>query len=218
MFKMLHRLHPRGPTSRGFAVDEMGATLGPNCVLVRRTSKGFRCATPAEAAAIQDFVFGTARRPDWLFGQCCRIAKALGDGQIALAQIYGVQTSPPELGEDDLATLAKAAPFIKANFDPDEPRDWHGRWSTDGDAADTQVAESRSERKSRCISECNYILLRPLLGPGDDTRYGDFQRCINECRAAASSSGESEWIANSQDTYLWRDFVAHRPYRIWCQC
>jgi hypothetical protein len=65
---------------------------------------------------------GAAREPDWLFGQCWRIAKALDGGEIALAQILGLQIPIGELSEGQLRGLAAIAPLIKANFNPDEPR------------------------------------------------------------------------------------------------
>lgn len=45
---MLVPMLRRRPDSRGLAVDAEGAVLGPDCVLVQRTSTGFR---PLDAAA-----------------------------------------------------------------------------------------------------------------------------------------------------------------------
>lgn len=146
----MRRLHARGSASKGLVVDEAGAALGPKCILVRRTLSGFQCATPGEAAAVQNFVFGKTKPPDWLFEQCCRIAQALKDDQVALAQIYGVHSAPPDLDDDELAKLAKAAPFIKANFNPDEPRDSHGRWT--GDSGETQVAAD-NQRENKMVRD-----------------------------------------------------------------
>ena len=117
----MRQLYPRGRDSRGVVVDGDGATLGPDCALVGRTPKGFRCLTPVEARAIQAAVLGQLDDPDWLFEQSRRIADALSRGEIALAQIYGLHIP---LGELDDATLDKlaAARLTKAGFDPAEPR------------------------------------------------------------------------------------------------
>lgn len=136
----LRRLHPSGPISRGLSVDTDGAMLGPDCVLVRRGPNGYLTADRAEAATIQQLVFGGDRRPDWLFDHCCRIAKALNDGQIALAQIYGVHSAPNDLDHKRQAKLAKAAILIKANFNPDQPRvpagnPDGGQWMTAGEVS-----------------------------------------------------------------------------------
>lgn len=109
--------------------------LGPECVLVRRVSEGYRCLSPAEAAVIQGLLFGGSEDPGWLFRQCTRIAHALARGDIVMAQLYGLQIPLPDLDDGRLQQLARAAPFIKADFNPDQPRDWHGRWTEDGDAA-----------------------------------------------------------------------------------
>jgi len=76
-----------------------------------------------------------AEDPDWLFRQCCRIAKALADGHIALAQVYGLSIPTDGLDDGQLKQLALVAPFIKANFNPDQPRDAHVRWTDEGGTA-----------------------------------------------------------------------------------
>ena len=127
MIPNLRRLHFRGRSSRGFVVDDQGAMVGSDCILVHRTSKGFRCAARDEAEAIQRIAFHE-HKPGWLFIKGCRIADALNSGQVALAQIYGVHaSSKDDLSDRQLGLLARVAPIVKANFNPDEPRDWHGR-------------------------------------------------------------------------------------------
>jgi hypothetical protein len=98
----------------------MGQCLDPTVSSSAEHRKGYRCAARDEAAAVQVFLRQGPEDPDWLFRQCCRIAKAL-DGHVALAQVYG-------LDDGQLKQLAIVAPFIKANFDPDQPRDTQGRW------------------------------------------------------------------------------------------
>src|SRR5262249_7365668 len=86
----MRRLRPRGPSSRGIAIDVEGAMLGPDCFLVRRTPEGYRCVSQDEAAAIQALIVDRTDDPDWLFRQCRRIAKALSEGEVALAQLYAI--------------------------------------------------------------------------------------------------------------------------------
>ncbi len=64
--------------------------LGPDFVLVRRTPEGYRSLARHEAASIQAILIGRTDDPNWLFQQCCRIAKALCEQSVALAQIYGM--------------------------------------------------------------------------------------------------------------------------------
>jgi hypothetical protein len=50
--------------------------------------------------------------------------------------ITAVHTQTPELSPEAAARLAHAEQELtKYNFNPDEPRDWRGRWTTDGSAA-----------------------------------------------------------------------------------
>jgi len=139
MYEIMRRLHPRGTGSTGIAVDPDGAMLGPDCVLVRRAADGYRCINRGEAAALQAFLFGDGMESGWLFEQCRHIAKALDSQEIALAQIFGLRIPLDGLDREGLRRLALAAPFIKANFNPDEPRipagqPNGGEWTTGGDA------------------------------------------------------------------------------------
>jgi hypothetical protein len=54
---------------------------------------------------------------------------------MALAQIYGLLIPTDGLDEGQLEQLALLAPFIEANFNPDQPRDPHGRWTDEGSTA-----------------------------------------------------------------------------------
>ena len=137
----MYRLHPRGSASRGVTVDAEGVMLGPDCDLVRRTPAGYRCVTEVEAATIQSVLSNRVEDPDWLFWQCCRIANALDGGNIALAQIHGVQIPTVDLDSVQLEQLASIALCVKANFDPNQPRDAHGRW-TDADSSENRVPPS----------------------------------------------------------------------------
>jgi ISXO2-like transposase domain len=111
MLENMRRLHPRGAASRGICVDANGAMLGPDCVLVQRTSRGYRSIERGAATTLQKAIIGADRESDWLFRQAGRIADALDKGEIALAQIYGLHIPIYELDNQQLAKLAAAAHF-----------------------------------------------------------------------------------------------------------
>ena len=90
MIANMRRLHPRGAANRGTCVDVEGAMLGPECVLVDRSSSGYRAIGGDDAAGIQRCGFGVNRHWDWPFRQCQHIADALNKGEIALVQIDGL--------------------------------------------------------------------------------------------------------------------------------
>jgi hypothetical protein len=137
----MHRLHPRGPANRGICVDRDGAMLGPDCILVDRTQRGFRGIVRETASALQKCVLDSERDADWLFRQCERIADSLNKGEIALAQIYGLRIPVGGLDDRLLKRLATAERFTKWSFNPDEPRvpkgdPGGGEWTTGTDGAD----------------------------------------------------------------------------------
>lgn len=139
MDDIIRRLHSRGPANPGIVVDAEGAMLGPDCVLVRRTAQGYRCIDRDEAVALQKCLSADPSNANWLFGQCRRIAKALDRHDVPLAQILGLYMPVGELDAERLERLAIAAPFIKANFNPDEARipagqPGGGEWTTGLDA------------------------------------------------------------------------------------
>ena len=138
MIDIGRRLHPWGPASRGIVADADGVMLGPECVLVERTAVGYRCLSRDDAKRIQDIILAEGARPDWLFEQCQWIVKALDTGQIAFAQILGLQIPVAELDEPQLTRLAAKAALRKANHNRDQPRipaghPGGGQWTSDGD-------------------------------------------------------------------------------------
>ena len=173
-FAEMRRLDDRGPTSRRVAVDAEGAMLGPDCVLVRRAAGGYRSLGRGEAAAIQELLFGTGDAPDRLFQICGGIAKALNESQLALAQIAGLRIPVFELDSRQLKELAAAAPLIKANFNPDEPRDEHGRWTGDG-GGDSEAAPAVAAIGTVAAAEAGALDLRDA-GPRGSRQSGRFRR------------------------------------------
>lgn len=111
----MRRLHVRGPDCGGVAVDADGAMLGPDAVLVHWAADRFHPLGSERARLLQTIAVQSHPDPDWLFGQCKRIAAALSEGNVALAQIYGLYI-PVEKRR-----LAVLASLSKAGFDPDEP-------------------------------------------------------------------------------------------------
>jgi hypothetical protein len=122
MFENVRQLHPRGAASRGICVDTDGATLGPDCILVRHTPRGYSAIERDAAAVLQRVVLDAAREEDWLFLQSRRIANALDKGEVALAQIYGLHIPIYRLDDEQLAKLPATARLAKSGYNPDEPR------------------------------------------------------------------------------------------------
>jgi hypothetical protein len=145
MYDNMWRLHPRGAASRGICVDADGAMLGPDCVLVGRTTNGFRAIERAAAASIQKCLAASRDDRDWLFDRCQHIADLLDKGELALAQIYGLHLSIGALDDAQLKRIARVH-FAKAGFNPDEPRipkgDHGGGEWTDGGGSSPDASPS----------------------------------------------------------------------------
>jgi hypothetical protein len=67
------------------------------------------------------------------------IVRALNGGELARAAIAAVLTRTPELSPDAARRLAAVNDDL-SKYDPNEPRDWHGRWTTDGGAGSAPSA------------------------------------------------------------------------------
>jgi hypothetical protein len=75
------------------------------------------------------------------------IARALNNKDFGLAAIAAVQMRIPELSSEAAARVAHAEERLsKYNYDPNEPRDWHGRWTKDGSDGPINVAALGIER------------------------------------------------------------------------
>ena len=138
----MRHLYGRGPDSRGPAVDADGAVLGPDCILVRRTPEGYRCADLDEIRIALAVAYGDDRHASAVFAGDCRIAEALADGEIAFAPIVGLHLPLPDLDAAGLQRAARIASLIKANFNPAQPRvpagsPEGGQWTGDGQSTDS---------------------------------------------------------------------------------
>ncbi|HML09267.1 MAG TPA: hypothetical protein VK432_00300, partial [Stellaceae bacterium] len=140
----MRRLHPRGAANKGICVDAEGAMLGPDCVLVHRTSRGFRGIERDHAAALQKCAVAARKDHNFLFHQTRRIAEALDKGEIALAQIYGLHIPVVDLDDGHLARIS-GIDFAGA-YNPNEPRipkgNPHGGEWTTGRTSDAQTDSS----------------------------------------------------------------------------
>lgn len=133
-FPAMRRLHERGPNCRGLAVDADGVMLGPDCVLVRRTPVGYRCAEPGHLALLTRTALGEDRRLSRLPIVLDSIARALDRRDLVRAQLLGLEIPLGALDDRSLRRLGVVAELIKAGFDPGQPRDDHGRWTDEGAA------------------------------------------------------------------------------------
>ena len=134
-FPTLRCLHARGAMSRGLVVDEDGVSLGPDCMFVRRTSTGYRVVNPVEVETILRYAFRDRDDFSELALRLNRIARALEAGDLAKAQILGLQLPFDELDEEELRRLEIGTHLVEKGYDPSQPRDEDGRWTSGGGGA-----------------------------------------------------------------------------------
>lgn len=126
MFKLAERRGDRDGPYRG----PEGLYLGPS-PLIARVDGAYRVRAENEIAALVGAAYVEAETAR-LLPALGLIAAALRYGEMARAMIAAVHLKLPEIPEDGIARIARADELLKYNFDPNEPRDWHGRWTDEG--------------------------------------------------------------------------------------
>ncbi len=133
------------PGGLGLSCTPAGVSLA-GVPLLCRTQAGFIPRPASEIAPLLKAAYGTDGDAPRLSLRLGAIAQALNSGDFALAAIAAVQTRTPELSAEAAIRLANADEELgKYNYNPEEPRDWHGRWTTNGSASSASVATSGNE-------------------------------------------------------------------------
>jgi hypothetical protein len=133
------------PGGLGLGCTPAGVALA-GVPLLRSTPAGFVPRPASEISTLLKAAYGADGDPSPLHSRLGAIAKALNSGDFALAAIAAVHTRTPELSREVALRLANAdEELAKYNFNPDEPRDWHGRWTTGGAAAPASIAAPEIE-------------------------------------------------------------------------
>lgn len=116
--------------------------------LVRTTESGFAPRRAAEVASLLKTAFGADADTTRLESSLPTIARALNGGELARAAIAAVLTRTPELSREAAWRLAAVNDNL-TKYDPAEPRDWRGRWTTDGAAGQTPSAAPAGQGAAR---------------------------------------------------------------------
>jgi hypothetical protein len=100
--------------------------------LLRKSAVGLEPRPAAEIAALMRAAYGGGADAAAVSRGLVVIAEALNRGDLGRAMIAAVRLRLPDLGWREAARLAAAEDAL-VKYNPDEPRDWRGRWTT-GDA------------------------------------------------------------------------------------
>jgi len=118
------------PGATGLSCDENGVHLG-GAPLLRRTETGFEPRPSYEIEALIAKAYGGAEDGARLSSGLRCIADCLNNGELARAMIAAVFLRLPDLEPDGAEGIAKVDALFR-QYDPNEPRDRRGRWTTGG--------------------------------------------------------------------------------------
>jgi Restriction endonuclease fold toxin 5 len=124
----MRQLQERGRACRGLVVDADGVALGADCVLVRRTSSGYRTVDTEYAEQLFKLAFGNGCDTQHLMMQLRGVERALNDNNLVKAQILGLQSALAGVGAEQLEWLDRVGAILK--YDDSQPRDNDGRWTS----------------------------------------------------------------------------------------
>jgi hypothetical protein len=94
---------------------------------------------------LRRFAFDEAVDSDPFIARCRNVAAAAESGQLAKARRTGVPGAVLALEDRVLRRLLIAEALAKAEgYDPDEPRDDHGRWTSEGDGSGALIVPAAS--------------------------------------------------------------------------
>jgi hypothetical protein len=126
--------------SLGLSCVESGVSLA-GAPLLRKTALGFASRPKAEIGALMKAAYGDAFGDVDLSPRLAVVADALNKGHLGRARIAAVQMRLPELSWDRAILVARTEERL-AKYDPDEPRDWRGRWTAANDRPPADLASA----------------------------------------------------------------------------
>ncbi len=135
------------PGGLGSSCTPAGLSLA-GAPLLEKTQVGFAPRPAPEIASLIQAAFGADGDATRLASSLGVVARALNGGDVARAGIAAVLTRTPELSREAAARLAKADGAL-AKYDPDEPRDTRGRWTTSGAGGPAGQAAPADEGAAR---------------------------------------------------------------------
>ena len=145
-----------------------GLTCGPEglylagAALLRKTNGGLVPRRPDELAALTLAAFGEVADVERLTRGLQAAANALNEGDVGKAMMVALHLRLHDVSADGVERLRRVDDFL-AKYDPNEPRDWRGRWTTGG-GGDAPPAASRPSRPAAAASAPSQSSSTPPFG------------------------------------------------------
>lgn len=170
---------------RTICLTKTNVMIGP-IPLLRRTLFGVKPRPLKEVLEI----FGIAGQAITNVAERYRIlevlANALSENHFSkAAMLFAYLRLPSHLSDDIVSRLRAAPSYLKANFDPSEPRDENGRWKTDGHDANNASGNARTTEVldtdctqvlAACRVECTDAYVE-----GTVRNFFDMRKCLRAC-------------------------------------
>jgi hypothetical protein len=121
----------QNPNGRGLRCDGEGLFLGRDALLQRDRDGNFEPRPVDELRKVLRRAYGDDASWESHARSVKLVASALNKGDLARAMMTAVLMRLPEPG-NPISIADVDGVFAKAGFDPDEPRDERGRWTTGG--------------------------------------------------------------------------------------
>ena len=133
----------QNPNGRGLRCDAEGLFLGRDALLQRDRDGNFEARPVGELRKVLHRAYGDDANWESHVRSVKLVAAALNKGDLARAMMTAVLMRLPEPGSP-ISIADVDGVLEKAGFDPDEPRDEQGRWTTDGSESAAPAATNAS--------------------------------------------------------------------------
>ena len=138
----------KGLDGLGLCCADDGVFLA-GTALLRKTETGWAARPAGEIDALIQAAYGHEVDPGRLMAGLGAVAKALNDDDLGRAMIVSVQLRLPDVCPDGAQRVARVDEIL-AKYNAQEPRDWHGRWTTgDGGSPAVPTKPSRGRHATR---------------------------------------------------------------------
>jgi hypothetical protein len=127
----MFKLAARGGDNAGLYCGDDGLFLGP-IPLIARARGVYRLPAEDEIANLLVTAYGSAEEANRPRPRLPLIQAALQEGATCRAMILAVQAQLGPIAPEGIVRLAQTEMLYRYNFNPDQPRDSHGRWTADG--------------------------------------------------------------------------------------
>lgn len=164
-------------------------------ILVQSSGGGYVALGFGQDARLLDFAFdrtSLASETDPFLAACGRIAEAMDAGGEVATRWIEMPDTLGTIAEPSLRRLVVAEALTKAGFNPEEPRDWRGRWTADGNGEPVTEDHNGVANTSRGRSEASAgSAAREIGAAGVAIDAGTLSMPGNMSGAAASTEGET---------------------------